>query len=186
MQHKQHRAAQAKWNNNNKSASGFRMKTAQLGVKIKQRQTNRPVNDLHQTGKLYPQPIKRWSNKQSTVCRTASFFFSFFATESVPQCHWDGGDLATYHTKSLQTEQKVGWLKKMAVNSWFLTTWTLGCLMAPLLLFSVVTPSSGITFTDSLLGTVGRKAVKVHKLREKGVFFRQLQRSLLLKFALNW
>lgn len=27
---------------------------------------------------------------------------------------------SSHHTNSLQTEQKVGWLKKVAINSWFL------------------------------------------------------------------
>lgn len=103
--------------------------------------------------------------RTSNVCLTA--FVLFLSNESLSQCHRDAGNLATYHTKSLQTEQKVGWLKKMAVNSWHRTTWTLGCLKAPLLRFSVVTPSSGITFTDSLLGTAGRKVSHVHRSRPK-------------------
>lgn len=37
----------------------------------------------------------------------------------------------SYQTNSLQTEQKVGWGKKVALNSWHLTTWTLACLKAP-------------------------------------------------------
>lgn len=90
------------------------------------------------------------------------------------QCHRDGGNLATYQTKSLQTEQKVGWLKKMAVNSWALTTWTLGCLKAPLLLFSVVTPSSGITLMDSLLGTVVEEGEPRSQIKTQKCVFRQL------------
>lgn len=38
---------------------------------------------------------------------------------------------AAYQTNSLQTEQKVGWGKNVALNSWHLTTWILACLMAP-------------------------------------------------------
>lgn len=37
----------------------------------------------------------------------------------------------TDQTKSLQTEQKVGCLKKVAMNSWFLMKWILACLIAP-------------------------------------------------------
>lgn len=36
-----------------------------------------------------------------------------------------------YQTNSWQTEQNVGCGKKVAVNSWHLTWWTLACLMAP-------------------------------------------------------
>lgn len=36
-----------------------------------------------------------------------------------------------YQTNSWHTEQKVGWGKKVAVNSWHLTWCTLACLMAP-------------------------------------------------------
>lgn len=36
-----------------------------------------------------------------------------------------------YQTNSLQTEQKVGWGKNVALNSWHLTTWILACLIAP-------------------------------------------------------
>lgn len=36
-----------------------------------------------------------------------------------------------YQTNSLQTEQKVGWGKNVALNSWHLTMWILACLMAP-------------------------------------------------------
>lgn len=143
--------------------SGSLMKTAQLGVKIKQWQTNTTVNDLQQTGKCYSRPIKKNG-------RTSNWLSDSFFSNKSSQCHRNGGNLTTYHTKSLQTEQKVGWLKKMAVNSWLLTTWTLGCLKAPLLLFSVVTPSSGITFTDSLLGTAGRKVSHVHRSGHKSVF----------------
>lgn len=56
---------------------------------------------------------------------------------------------ASHQRKSLQTEQNVGWPKKVAVNSWFLMTWILGCLKAPLLRLRVKTPSSGMDFTDA-------------------------------------
>jgi len=36
-----------------------------------------------------------------------------------------------YQRKSLQYEQKVGCLKNVAMNLWPITSWTLGCLMAP-------------------------------------------------------
>lgn len=39
--------------------------------------------------------------------------------------------VCSYQTNSLQTEQKVGCGKKVALNSWHLTTCTLACLMAP-------------------------------------------------------
>ncbi len=65
-------------------------------------------------------------------------------------------DLASHQRNSLQTEQKVGWPKKVAQNSWFLMKWTLGCLKAPLLLLRVVTPSSGVTLTDGLDAAEGR------------------------------
>ena len=60
------------------------------------------------------------------------------------------GLLLPYQTNSLQTEQKVGWPKKMALNSWFLISWTLGCLTAPRRRVRVVSPSSVMTLTDAL------------------------------------
>lgn len=154
--------------------SGSLRKTALLGVKIKQWQTNWTVND---NSNRLVNVMERWLNEQLTV-RLPAFFF--FAYKSLPQCDRDGGNLETYHTKSLQTEQKVGWLKKMAVNSWLLTTWTLSCLIAPLLLFSVVTPSSGITVTDSLLDPAGRKV----RQQDTKVCFRAA--LLWSDFALYW
>lgn len=47
----------------NNRNSGFLMKTAQLGVKIKPEQTNRPVNELHLIRKFSSQPLKRWPNE---------------------------------------------------------------------------------------------------------------------------
>lgn len=49
--------------------------------------------------------------------------------------------IVAYQTNSLQTEQKVGWGKNVALNSWHLTTWTLACLMAPRLWWRANRPS---------------------------------------------
>ena len=48
----------------------------------------------------------------------------------------------TNQTNSRHTEQKVGCLKNVALNSWFFIKWTLACLMAPRLRCSVGPSSS--------------------------------------------
>lgn len=48
----------------------------------------------------------------------------------------------TDQTNSLHTEQKVGCLKKVAMNSWFFMKWILACLIAPRLRFRVGASSS--------------------------------------------
>lgn len=50
--------------------------------------------------------------------------------------------LRTDQTNSLHTEQKVGCLKNVAMNSWFFMKWILACLMAPRLRFMVGASSS--------------------------------------------
>ena len=48
----------------------------------------------------------------------------------------------TDQTNSLHTEQKVGCLKNVAMNSWFFMKWIFACLMAPRLRFRVGASSS--------------------------------------------
>lgn len=114
------------------------------------------VQPFHLTNLSY----KRWLKWALTVIELSWEITPVGITMALTVASWV--DSRPYQQKSRHTEQKVGCLKKVARNSWFLMKWTLACLMAPRLLLRVMAPSSARSFSlTETLGSGGQNFSKI-------------------------